>query len=116
MKVTRTMRRKTIPFTLLPRKKCPAPGTAQASRQAIEILTGSTPGCRAIGSSLRLFLDHPNLQLARHLEMQPDRHRVDAQALDRILEENLPLVYRIAFLLQCFRYVAVGDRSVQCVA
>src|SRR5678815_4461746 len=69
-----------------------------------------------LGLNPGLLLDDPDLQLGRDLGVQPDGHGVDAQRLDRILEDDLPLVDREAFLVQRLGDVRVGHRSVQRVA
>src|SRR5688572_11494583 len=60
-----------------------------------------------------LLLDHPDLDLGLHVRMEPDRHAVNAQSLDRLMQVNLALFDAMTQRLELLDDVAGGDGAEQ---
>src|SRR5690606_29823489 len=60
-----------------------------------------------------LFLDDPDLHLRPNIRMEADRHGVDTQRLERLLEHDLSAVDLDPLLRQLPGDVARGDRPEQ---
>src|SRR5690554_5610833 len=75
---------------------------------------GAGPLPELAGAGL-LFLDHPDLDLGTDLGVQPDRDRIDAQRLDRLVQLDLaPVDLEVeALLRQPFRDIRGRDRAEQ---
>src|SRR6185295_17643995 len=101
-----TTTKKATARAVRPRLRWPRPGRAQARTQGSRALRrgrsagseGSMGAERSAGSgwdagtgSSTLFLDHPDADLPLDVGVQLHRHRVDAERLDRLLEEDAAL-------------------------
>src|SRR5262245_11775345 len=95
-KVARTTMKKARARSRRPSQACPRPGTSHASRHGAAALTRGratgTGGCSTTVSVKPLLLDHPDPDLPRHLAMQLHGDGVDAERLDRLLDEDPALV------------------------
>ena len=55
-----------------------------------------------------LLLDHPNANLGFHIGVEPNRHAIDSERLDRFVQVDLSLFYVEALRFQLLRNVRRG--------
>src|SRR5262245_36503464 len=121
-KVAPTITKKATARPLRPSQRCPRPGTSHARKQGTAAPTRgrvrvSAGASRTVSFIVPapLFLDDPDADLPGHLGVQLHGEGVDAERLDRLLDEDAPLVDHDAVLLEILGDVRGGHRPVQLI-